>query len=208
MSLNWERYPYHRLSDPIKLYYLIQLGCYFHQLMWCEVTSSRSDALEMILHHIATITLLSISYITNFTRIGSLILLTHDVADFFLEFAKCFNYIKQNNKAYSKPCGILCDILFGIFVVVFFVSRLIYYPFYILNSYFFTKGYCGYDFLGGKFFSFCLLLLQCLHVYWFALIVVMVKKLLSPKGIETDCRSDNGSAKEESIKSGVCQIYV
>ena len=49
-------------------YYHIELGCYLHQLLWTEV--SRSDALEMILHHLITICLLIFSYLTNFTRIG------------------------------------------------------------------------------------------------------------------------------------------
>jgi sphingoid base N-palmitoyltransferase len=39
----------------------------------------------MFLHHIATIMLLSFSYIGNFVRVGSLVLVIHDCADYWLE---------------------------------------------------------------------------------------------------------------------------
>ena len=43
------------------------------------------DFWEMFLHHIATISLLSFSYIVNFVRVGSLVLLIHDCGDVWLE---------------------------------------------------------------------------------------------------------------------------
>ena len=51
-SQHWKNWPFYEgpCSDAIKLYYTLELGCYIHQLMWTEV--SRSDALEMILHHL------------------------------------------------------------------------------------------------------------------------------------------------------------
>ncbi len=194
MKLNWDGYPYHKVSNAVKFYYHMELGCYLHQLLWCEVTTSRTDSLEMIVHHIATIALLSCSYLTNHVRIGSVILIVHDVADIFLEFAKCFNYVAQNNKKWKDTARLICDSMFGVFVIVFFASRLVIYPGYVLRSYFFDgfigEGKYGFDWVGGKIFTVCLLLLQILHVYWFSLILIMIKKLLTT-GIETDCRSDD-----------------
>ena len=37
--------------------------------------------MEMIIHHIATIVLLYFSWINNFSRIGTLVMLVHDAAD-------------------------------------------------------------------------------------------------------------------------------
>ena len=49
----------------------------------------------MTIHHIATLLLLSLSYVTSFTRIGTTIILVHDLADIFLEMAKIFVYLKK-----------------------------------------------------------------------------------------------------------------
>ena len=53
-------------------------------------------------------------------------MLLHDVSDIFLEGAKLFNY------AYGDGESIWTDVFFGCFAVVFGVSRLIYFPFYVL----------------------------------------------------------------------------
>ncbi len=39
-------------------------------------------------HHVATLALLVYSYWVNFTRVGVMIMLVHDVSDIFLEGAK------------------------------------------------------------------------------------------------------------------------
>jgi len=39
------------------------------------------DFLEMTVHHLATISLLYFSWMVNFVRIGSFVLIIHDVAD-------------------------------------------------------------------------------------------------------------------------------
>ena len=101
-SLHWSTLVHQLISDNIVdnnmithvlQYYQIELGCYIHQLLWTE--ASRSDALEMVLHHLITICLLVLSYLTNFTRVGASILFIHDLADIFLETAKVLNYTSQ-----------------------------------------------------------------------------------------------------------------
>ena len=62
---HWLAWP-QPVSTTVLVYYQLALGCYLHQLMWTEV--SRSDALEMIVHHITTILLLGMSFLTQFTR--------------------------------------------------------------------------------------------------------------------------------------------
>jgi len=49
------------------------------------VDVKRKDFWQMFVHHICTICLLSFSWICNFHRIGTLVLLTHDCGDIFLE---------------------------------------------------------------------------------------------------------------------------
>ena len=45
----------------------------------------RKDFWEMFVHHLTTIALMGFSWTCNLTRVGSLVLIVHDVADIFLE---------------------------------------------------------------------------------------------------------------------------
>lgn len=52
---HWAQWP-QPVAPLVVLYYQLAMGCYLHQLMWTEV--SRSDAVEMIVHHLTTILLI------------------------------------------------------------------------------------------------------------------------------------------------------
>jgi ceramide synthetase len=185
---HWVDWPQHPMSSMLQYYYLTELGAYLHQIMWTEIR--RSDAAEMMLHHVLTIALIMASYLTNFTRIGASILMLHDVADIFLESAKIFNYIKYSNK--DMPIfNLIPDILFGIFAVLFPITRLILYPLFILYSVFFEASQAfGVMWVGFWVFAIMLSILQCLHIFWFYLISKMIYKLLTAQ-IEKDERSDD-----------------
>ena len=92
---------------------------------------------------------------------------------------------------------------------MFFVTRLVYFPFYVLHSVYSHGGANGFDWLdntymGGKVVVFSLSTLQVLHIFWFYTICKMVYKLLTT-GIEGDERSDdeegNSFAKAGSVRS-------
>lgn len=181
-------WPLHELSPAIALYYQVQLGSYFHQLLWTEV--NRSDALEMLSHHVITIALLIGSFLTNYTRIGSVILFIHDWPDVLLESAKCLNYTSQaKSNLWIKP---YVDILFVCFMITFFVTRLMIYPKRILYS-LLTEGYSvfGCDWGGCYFFVGLLSSLQVLHIFWFYLIARMAYRLTVVGEVEKDVRSDD-----------------
>jgi ceramide synthetase len=158
--------------------------------MWTEV--SRSDAIQMISHHFITIALLVASYLTNFVRLGSIILLIHDLSDVPLEFAKCLNYTAKARGGGNLWMQPYVDIIFGIFMVTFFVTRLVIYPRQVLMS-LFIEGidYFGCNFLGCYVFLGLLVALQCLHIFWFYLIARMAYGLLVVGKVEKDVRSDD-----------------
>lgn len=83
----WAGWPTTYASPAVKMYFQMEVGAYLHQLMWTEV--SRSDSVEMIIHHVVTLTLLFGSFFFNFTKMGSVIILLHDFSDIFLEGGKC-----------------------------------------------------------------------------------------------------------------------
>lgn len=192
---HWMGWPLQPQVDGIIFYYQIELGSYIHQAMWTEVT--RSDAAEMLLHHFTTILLILMSYLTNFTRIGSSILLVHDLADIFLESGKCFVYISKAKG--NKWITVVCDSLFAIFALSFFVTRLVIYPRFLVYSLVYEAPAIMGMWPGYWAFAGLLIVLQCLHIFWFYLICRMIYRLLTT-GIEKDERSDDDEPEEEYTK--------
>lgn len=80
----WQGYPHTPVAGPIKLYYLIQTGFYFHQILILHAEARRKDHYQMLLHHIITIVLMILSFIYNFTRVGCLIIVLMDYCDIWL----------------------------------------------------------------------------------------------------------------------------
>lgn len=64
---------------------MIELAFYWSLLFSQFIDVKRKDFWQMFIHHIATISLLSFSYIVNFVRVGSLVLVVHDCVDYWLE---------------------------------------------------------------------------------------------------------------------------
>ena len=194
----WNEWPMQKMGVGMMLYYQVELGSYLHQLMWTEV--SRSDAKEMIVHHLTTILLIGLSYVTNYTRVGVTIMLLHDMADVFLESAKVFNYSsKAKGHEWAKT---VCDILFATFAITFFVTRLIVYPFFVIRSVLVEAPvFFSVNWLGFWLFSSLLIVLQGLHIFWFYLIARMLYKLFT-SGIEKDERSDDDDDDDEGEAGG------
>lgn len=78
-----------------------------------------------MLHHTVTCILILFSYTCSFWRIGTVILVTHDVADILLYSAKSVHYTRMSGK--------VVDTMFLVFVVGFFVSRLIFFPLFCVR---------------------------------------------------------------------------
>jgi ceramide synthetase len=64
---------------------MIELAFYWSLIFSQFIDVKRKDFWQMFIHHIATISLLSFSYIVNFVRVGTLVLIIHDCGDYWLE---------------------------------------------------------------------------------------------------------------------------
>ncbi|XP_041094884.1 ceramide synthase 2-like, partial [Polyodon spathula] len=81
----WKGFPVLVLLPSQYWYYMIELGFYWSLLFSVASDIKRKDFKEQIVHHIATIVLISLSWCVNFIRAGTLIMLVHDASDYFLE---------------------------------------------------------------------------------------------------------------------------
>lgn len=184
----WYGYPYQTLSSGMYYFYVIQLAFYW-SLMFSQFTDiKRKDFRVMFIHHLATVGLISFSYANNMVRVGSLVMCVHDASDFLLEFAKMANYAKFQR---------VCDVLFIVFSLVFFVTRLIIYPLWVLNSTLFESWDIVGPYPSWWVFNSLLLVLQGLHVFWSYLIARIAIKAMMRGKVCNDVRSDIESSSED-----------
>ncbi|XP_067638271.1 ceramide synthase 6 isoform X2 [Eurosta solidaginis] len=115
----WYSYPQQSVSNDIWWYYMISMSFYWSLTVTQFIDVKRKDFWQMFVHHMVTLLLMSLSWVCNLHRVGSLVLVVHDCADIFLEAAKLTKYAK-----YQK----LCDFIFAIFTVVWIATRLGFYP--------------------------------------------------------------------------------
>uniref|UniRef100_A0A4W2ENP9 sphingosine N-acyltransferase n=1 Tax=Bos indicus x Bos taurus TaxID=30522 RepID=A0A4W2ENP9_BOBOX len=182
---------------------------YHESWLWtpvkCWENYPHQDFKEQVIHHFVTIILISFSYSLNLLRIGSLVLLLHDSADYLLEASKLFNYMHWRR---------MCDTLFIIFSLVFFYTRLVLFPTRILYTTFFESIGNFSPFFGYYFLNILLVILQLLHVFWSWLILCMIYSFIKKGQMEKDVRSDveeldssDGEAAEEcpQMKNGAAQ---
>lgn len=161
-------------------YYVIALGYHFHRTMFQFVGAIRKDFWVLFVHHWATIALISISWLIGFMQTGSLIMFLHDNGDFWLSLGKLTRYNGWNT---------LTDIIFGIFAISWFIFRLYWYPTKVLYSIFAD----GLDMVRPYPYAWvCITLLcvlQIMHIYWFSLIIIVIKNL-TRGGKTEDIRSE------------------
>uniref|UniRef100_A0A8C3BLT0 TLC domain-containing protein n=1 Tax=Cairina moschata TaxID=8855 RepID=A0A8C3BLT0_CAIMO len=150
-------------------YYMLELSFYWSLVFTLPCDVKRKDFKEQIVHHAATIFLISFSYCANYIRIGTLVLVIHDASDCFLEPTKIFNYMKWKKT---------CDSLFMIFAAVFLISRLIIFPYTVLYNTYYYSMEIFQPFFGYYFVNALLITLQLLHIFWSCLIIHMVYKFI------------------------------
>ncbi|XP_043934340.1 ceramide synthase 3 [Protopterus annectens] len=179
-QLMWDAYPKQYLLPSQYWYYIIELSFYWSLLFSVAFDVRRKDFKEQIIHHLSAIVLLSFSWCANYIRVGTIVMIVHDASDVFLESAKMMLYAGFSH---------LANIQFTFFTLVFLVSRLIYFPFWIIHCTWVYPVNIYPPFFGYYFFNVMLVILQILNLYWAYLILKMVAKLMF-SDIKHDERSD------------------
>ncbi|KAM8986749.1 ceramide synthase 4 [Ara ararauna] len=187
----WTGYPQQPLQSSLFWYYLLELSFYWSLVFTLPFDVKRKDFKEQIVHHAATIFLISFSYCANYIRIGTLVLIIHDASDCFLEPTKIFNYMKWKKT---------CDSLFMIFSAVFLISRLVIFPYTVLYNTYYYSMEIFQPFFGYYFVNALLIILQLLHVFWSCLIIHMVYMFILRGTMEKDMRSDTEESDKDEEK--------
>lgn len=206
----WTDYPVHRLPLLTKCFYLYQISFWLQQLsifvFFTSLKRRRKDHLIMSIHHLITSLLLIISYVTHFTRCGTVILVLMDTADALLTMAKSFKYM-------GGKYAVIGDFLFVLFVISWIFTR--HFVFFLVlhsvafesyavlaqladDSYFTRVMHTACDLARpGVYVHFintgCLILLSLLQVlllFWLFLICKVVFRMVSGRPVE-DVREED-----------------
>lgn len=184
----WAGFPKQSMLQSQYLYYLFEMGFYLSLLLSLSFDVKRKDFNEQVIHHIATLTLLSFSWISNYIRIGTIVMAVHDSADILLEGAKVLFYAKWHRTANG---------MFVVFTAFFVMTRLVIFPFWVIHCTWVYPVERFPPFFGYYFFNIMLLVLQMLHLYWAVLIFRMLYKCIFTK-LEGDDRSDEEEDDSDS----------
>uniref|UniRef100_A0A8D0L8S0 Ceramide synthase 4 n=1 Tax=Sphenodon punctatus TaxID=8508 RepID=A0A8D0L8S0_SPHPU len=159
---------YPPLQPSLSWYYMLELAFYCSLVLTLPFDVKRKDFTEQIVHHVATLLLIFVSYCTNLLRFGMIVMVIHDASDYILEMAKMLHYAQWKRT---------CEILFVVFALVFMFSRLVrappFFVYYFLNTF--------------------LMVLQLLHIFWSFMILRMIYNIK-----EKDDRSDTDETDDNS----------
>lgn len=192
----WLEYPRTTMDALTKAVYLWEASNYIHQVFVINLEERRSDFWQMLTHHIVTLFLIGGSYVCCFHPVGIVVLLLMDPADVCLSTAKMLKYMGWQT---------LCDIMFGIFMLVWVITRHIAYAFVWWTCYKDAPALIRFsdrlDLVWGHaltpmsyaVFLVLLAILQGILLIWFGMIVNVAVRVLTQKGA-IDSRSDDSDA--------------
>ncbi|KNC97734.1 uncharacterized protein SPPG_06735 [Spizellomyces punctatus DAOM BR117] len=220
----WFGYPHtHRFLDPVfKLFYFSILGYWLHHCAALAIEGfqrvaferaklqgrrrlahapKRSDFWPLAAHHAITVALVATSYYMNFTRVGHIVIILLDVADIFLPLAKILKYTRHQT---------ICDVAFAVFTVSWVITRHWYLLLVCVSMWRDSLLYipetsrvwdpwgteCFYSMKVYWLFLGLFAALQILLLYWLALIVKVVIKVVRG-GTAEDVRSDDEEEETE-----------
>ncbi|CAJ0559798.1 unnamed protein product, partial [Mesorhabditis spiculigera] len=194
----WIGYPFHEIPRSVWWYYTLEATFYYSLLLGAFFDVRRSDFWQLIFHHVVTLGLLSASWAINFVRVGTLVLVSHDIADVFLEGGKLVRYAGKHK--------MLTNVCFVLFMSSWILTRLTYYPLIVIRSAFFDAA----DLIQPDYQIFnplqvpyvprliiiMLVALFLLHIFWTYIIGKIVVRTIQ-EGEAADVRSDSEDEAEE-----------
>ncbi|RYO97942.1 hypothetical protein DL765_010987 [Monosporascus sp. GIB2] len=115
----WTNWPQRELDGLMKGYILVQWAFWSQQVLVIHIETRRKDYWQILTHHFVTIALIAASYAYHHTRVGHVILVLMDVIELIFPLAKCLKYLGFTTA---------CDVVFGVFMITWFISRHVFYP--------------------------------------------------------------------------------
>lgn len=188
----WNGYPHQSLDTDILWYYLISIGFNLSITYSLLFDLDYYEFWKVAIHHTLTLVLLTLSFICNWYRIGSLLILLHDASDICLDAAKVAKYSK-----YDKAS----NTIFVIFFVVWMATRIGLYSRIVYSSSVEAPSLLPM-FPVYYIFNSLLLMLFVLHCVWTRYIFDILWRVIIQQRIIIKPEIENSNFGEKKIKFG------
>jgi ceramide synthetase len=196
------------MRSDLRCYYLLYIARYFQAGISVVLETKRKDFIEMMLHHIVTVCVGTVSYCIGCNRVGVVVMVLLDFADVPLHLAKCCKYMSDINLKMKSSTPrrdlwlFVADRLFEMFAITFFVTRLVMYGYVCWSAHIEQSRHVSKR-MSDWICVACLYTLLGLQVYWFFLILKVAAKLLRGEGVE-DPRSDDEDDCANGVDNNTC----
>mmetsp|Transcript_30009 Transcript_30009/g.31181 ORF Transcript_30009/g.31181 Transcript_30009/m.31181 type:complete len:362 (-) Transcript_30009:35-1120(-) len=157
-------YLFFEKSEYFNVYYMMGLSFTLTDLIWLLfIYENQSDFWLMLLHHSITISLITFSYIFNYSQIGCIVLFLHDLTDILVYVVRIV--INTDIADYPKLC-----------LGFFFLSTFIFYRLYLFGKLIYLVGTYLNDWNTYMTTLWVFkIILWTMHVYW---LLLMLARLL------------------------------
>ena len=171
---------FHERTPLFTLYYNINLAYFLNDFIFMFIMERQSDFINMLLHHVCTISLIIFSFITNYSNIGSLVLFCHMESDILVHLARFL--LQTDNSIF----------IIG-FVGVIFTINFVYMRQYVFGEIIYTI----YKYITWKWriitttLWLFLVILYIMHLRWSYVLLSKISELLvTQKKVEDEVNYD------------------
>ncbi|EDO08116.2 TLC domain family protein [Babesia bovis T2Bo] len=184
-TITW---PYITMTPKLRLLTLVSIGFWSSCCIYIFWETRRSDMRIMRFHHITTVSLLILDYVYSFHRIGTFVIILHDIPDVLLYTTKTLSYMQHAPEFLTA--GFFVMYAMGHFFFRFVMMwKLVAYPFFgEMDTEEFYGGGLKYLWqLPGGIIGPCLLVvLTIMNTYWMNLIIGMMANFARGAKIEDE----------------------
>lgn len=154
-------WPDHGVNIFQRLYFIFMFQYYLYEMLGTALGMGTILKTDMVVHHMATMCLITLGYTTNMLRYGTMWMALFDLSNPLLHIAKVMH---------AAQIPLLKDVMLPLFALVFFVCRLVFPPFSILYPAFTQSIYILPMSMAATFIA--LMIFVCvLQVFWFYKII-------------------------------------
>ncbi|XP_048003852.1 ceramide synthase 6-like isoform X2 [Leguminivora glycinivorella] len=185
-------YPHQGITNDVWWFYMVALGFYLSQTLSLSTDVRRKDFWQQVIHHAATLSLMSFSWVCNTHRIGTLVMLSHDGSETLLEATKATKYAGYHRAS---------EYMFAVFTALWIATRIGMYSYFVVGSATFRAALFIHLAPMLRVLICLLWVLLALNLFWTWLILQVAYRAIKHGQMEGDIRSSSSEYTDSSTNT-------